>query len=294
MTWVFIFRLVVAGLLGTVVGIEREWRVKEAGFRTHFLVSLGSALFMIVSQWGFEEFLAYHDGLRLDPSRVAAQVVSGIGFIGAGAIIFHRQIVRGLTTAASLWAIAGVGMATGTGMYGVAAAATVLTLVGLEVLNLIFGGLGGAPYGARLLAVEREAIQEALELLRTRGYGIVSYELESERTASGIIYRANLLLQARKSRKGRCFRRVVAAGPAHPGGADRLTENARERSVAETCVDTKKTLGIRKCESRAALSAERALPPLRRMRISSGKRWPSVWLRGRAWRIRCRAGRASS
>ena len=113
MTWVFIFRLVVAGLLGTVVGIEREWRVKEAGFRTHFLVSLGSALFMIVSQWGFEEFLAYHDGLRLDPSRVAAQVVSGIGFIGAGAIIFPRQIVRGLTTAASLWAIAGVGMATG-------------------------------------------------------------------------------------------------------------------------------------------------------------------------------------
>ena len=199
MTWVFIFRLVVAGLLGTVVGIEREWRVKEAGFRTHFLVSLGSALFMIVSQWGFEEFLAYHDGLRLDPSRVAAQVVSGIGFIGAGAIIFHRQIVRGLTTAASLWAIAGVGMATGAGMYGVAAAGTGLTLVGLEVLNLIFGGL--------------EAIQEALELLRTRGYGIVSYELESERTASGIIYRANLLLQARKSRKGDAFVELLQQDP---------------------------------------------------------------------------------
>ena len=203
MTWVFIFRLVVAGLLGTVVGIEREWRVKEAGFRTHFLVSLGSALFMIVSQWGFEEFLAYHDGLRLDPSRVAAQVVSGIGFIGAGAIIFHRQIVRGLTTAASLWAIAGVGMATGAGMYGVAAAATVLTLVGLEVLNLIFGGLGA----------HRTALQEALELLRTRGYGIVSYELESERTASGIIYRANLLLQARKSRKGDAFVELLQQDP---------------------------------------------------------------------------------
>ena len=157
MTWVFIFRLVVAGLLGTVVGIEREWRVKEAGFRTHFLVSLGSALFMIVSQWGFEEFLAYHDGLRLDPSRVAAQVVSGIGFIGAGAIIFHRQIVRGLTTAASLWAIAGVGMATGAGMYGVAAAATVLTLVGLEVLNLIFGGLGAHRTALVFSAVERDS-----------------------------------------------------------------------------------------------------------------------------------------
>ena len=203
MTWVFIFRLVVAGLLGTVVGIEREWRVKEAGFRTHFLVSLGSALFMIVSQWGFEEFLAYHDGLRL----------SGIGFIGAGAIIFHRQIVRGLTTAASLWAIAGVGMATGAGMYGVAAAATVLTLVGLEVLNLIFGGLGAHRTALVFSAVEREAIQEALELLRTRGYGIVSYELESERTASGIIYRANLLLQARKSRKGDAFVELLQQDP---------------------------------------------------------------------------------
>ena len=201
MTWVFIFRLVVAGLLGTVVGIEREWRVKEAGFRTHFLVSLGSALFMIVSQWGFEEF------------RVAAQVVSGIGFIGAGAIIFHRQIVRGLTTAASLWAIAGVGMATGAGMYGVAAAATVLTLVGLEVLNLIFGGLGAHRTALVFSAVEREAIQEALELLRTRGYGIVSYELESERTASGIIYRANLLLQARKSRKGDAFVELLQQDP---------------------------------------------------------------------------------
>ena len=206
MTWVFIFRLVVAGLLGTVVGIEREWRVKEAGFRTHFLVSLGSALFMIVSQYGFEDFLATHDGLRLDPSRIAAQVVSGIGFIGAGAIIFHRQIVRGLTTAASLWAIAGVGMATGAGMYGVAAAATVLTLVGLEVLNLIFGGLG-----AHRTALVFSA--EALELLRTRGYGIVSYELESERTASGIIYRANLLLQARKSRKGDAFVELLQQDP---------------------------------------------------------------------------------
>lgn len=214
MTWVFIFRLVVAGLLGTVVGIEREWRVKEAGFRTHFLVSLGSALFMIVSQWGFEEFLAViRTDWRLDPSRVAAQVVSGIGFIGAGAIIFHRQIVRGLTTAASLWAIAGVGMATGAGCTASRRAATVLTLVGLEVLNLIFGGLGAHRTALVFSAVEREAIQEALELLRTRGYGIVSYELESERTASGIIYRANLLLQARKSRKGDAFVELLQQDP---------------------------------------------------------------------------------
>ena len=82
--WDLIVRLCVAGLCGTVIGLDREYRVKDAGFRTHFLVALGSALMMIVSQYGFEGFLATHDGLRLDPSRIAAQVVSGIGFIGAG------------------------------------------------------------------------------------------------------------------------------------------------------------------------------------------------------------------
>lgn len=90
MEWNFILRLCVAGLCGTVIGLDREYRVKDAGFRTHFLVALGSALMMIVSQYGFEDFLSSHDGLRLDPSRIAAQVVSGIGFIGAGTIIIHR------------------------------------------------------------------------------------------------------------------------------------------------------------------------------------------------------------
>ena len=154
-----------------------------------------------------------HSTTGCGSSRVAAQVVSGIGFIGAGAIIFHRQIVRGLTTAASLWAIAGVGMATGAGMYGVAAAATVLTLVGLEVLNLIFGGLGAHRTALVFSALEREAIQDALELLRKHGYSIVSYELESERTASGVIYRANLLLQARKNKKSDAFVELLQQDP---------------------------------------------------------------------------------
>ena len=92
MEWDLILRLCVAGLCGTVIGLDREYRVKDAGFRTHFLVALGSALMMIVSQYGFEGFLATHDGLRLDPSRIAAQVVSGIGFIGAGTIIIHREL----------------------------------------------------------------------------------------------------------------------------------------------------------------------------------------------------------
>ena len=114
MEWDFIIRLCVAGLCGTVIGLDREYRVKDAGFRTHFLVALGSALMMIVSQYGFADILT-HTGVGLDPSRIAAQVVSGIGFIGAGTIIIHRQLVRGLTTAASLWATAGIGLAAGVG-----------------------------------------------------------------------------------------------------------------------------------------------------------------------------------
>lgn len=95
----FVLRLLVAGILGAIIGLDREYRAKEAGYRTHFLVSLGSALIMIVSQYGFQEIIK-ESSVTLDPSRVAAQVVSGIGFIGAGTIIFQKQIVRGLTTAA--------------------------------------------------------------------------------------------------------------------------------------------------------------------------------------------------
>ncbi len=95
MEWDFIIRLCVAGLCGTVIGLDREYRVKDAGFRTHFLVALGSALMMIVSQYGFADILT-HTGVGLDPSRIAAQVVSGIGFIGAGTIIIHRSWCAGL------------------------------------------------------------------------------------------------------------------------------------------------------------------------------------------------------
>lgn len=117
MEWDFIIRLCVAGLCGTVIGLDREYRVKDAGFRTHFLVALGSALIMIVSQYGFGDILT-HTGVGLDPSRIAAQVVSGIGFIGAGTIIVtKRQNVKGLTTAAGLWTSAIIGLAFGGGFY---------------------------------------------------------------------------------------------------------------------------------------------------------------------------------
>ena len=134
----FILRIFVAALLGGAIGLEREYRSKEAGFRTHFLVALGSALFMVVSAYGFEGALSSPEH-RWDVSRVAAQVVSGIGFIGAGTIIFHKSenVVRGLTTAAGLWVTAAIGLACGGGMYILATAATFLVLVGLEAFRLI-------------------------------------------------------------------------------------------------------------------------------------------------------------
>lgn len=128
--WVLITRLVIAGLLGGIIGVEREFRAKEAGVRTHFIVALGSALFMIISQFAFGD-------KTHDVSRVAAQVVSGIGFIGAGVIIFQRNVIRGVTTAAGLWVAAAIGMAAGDGMYSVAIAATILTLSCLEMMHFV-------------------------------------------------------------------------------------------------------------------------------------------------------------
>jgi putative Mg2+ transporter-C (MgtC) family protein len=136
--WEALARLAVAGGLGAAVGFERELRDREAGIRTHLLVSLGSALFTIVSAFGFHEFLTNGGSIvRADPTRIAAQIVTGIGFLGAGAIIREGLSVRGLTTAATLWVVAAIGMASGAGYYGPAVATTVLTIFALWPLRLI-------------------------------------------------------------------------------------------------------------------------------------------------------------
>jgi len=121
-------RLVVALLLGAVIGWEREMQRMPAGFRTHALVSLGSAIFTIVSAYAFT-------GPLSDPTRIAAQIVSGVGFLGGGAILHYGGTIRGLTTAASLWAVAAVGMATGAGLFVVAAVSTILVIVALEIFQ---------------------------------------------------------------------------------------------------------------------------------------------------------------
>lgn len=123
-------RLAIGLLLGALIGFEREFHRQPAGFRTHALVALGSALFTIISAYGFA-------GSVVDPTRIAAQIVSGIGFIGAGTILHHRGGIRGLTTAASLWSVAAIGMAAGAGLLVMAVIGTLLILIVLNLFDRI-------------------------------------------------------------------------------------------------------------------------------------------------------------
>lgn len=125
--WELVIRLVIAAGLGSLVGAERERLIWAAGLRTHMLVCVGSCLLMVVSAYGFASVLG--PNVVLDPSRVAAQVVSGIGFLGAGSILLRGDLVRGLTTAASLWSVAAIGLAVGGGLYVEAIAATIIILL---------------------------------------------------------------------------------------------------------------------------------------------------------------------
>ncbi len=126
-------RLALSGVLGSMIGFERERLLWAAGLRTHMLVCVGACLFMLVSAYGFADVLGPH--VTLDPSRVAAQVVSGIGFLGAGTILLRGEVVKGLTTAASLWAAAAIGLAVGGGLYVPAFATTVLVLLILAAVK---------------------------------------------------------------------------------------------------------------------------------------------------------------
>ena len=184
-------RLSLALALGGAIGIEREYRAKEAGFRTHFLVALGSALFCVVSQYGF--------GFELkDSSRVAAQVVSGIGFLGAGTIIFQKNVVRGLTTAAGLWVTAAIGMACGTGMYMAAILTTAMVLMGLEVLNYLIPQLGTSTIELSFTAPSRESVKLFIKEVKQKGMEVHSYELKERRFSKEEFLEANIEIKAKR------------------------------------------------------------------------------------------------
>lgn len=195
MYWDFSLRLLLAGLMGVCIGLEREYRAKEAGFRTHFLVALGSALMMIVSKYGFYDVLE-KDLIRLDPSRVAAQVVSGIGFIGAGTIILQKQIVRGLTTAAGIWATSGIGLVIGAGMYGIGITATVLALIGLELMSFLFKSIGMRNMQIEFTTTEKTAIKELTDRFHSKDYLLVAYEM-AEEGHDPVVYRVSVVVKAK-------------------------------------------------------------------------------------------------
>jgi putative Mg2+ transporter-C (MgtC) family protein len=157
-------------VLGGLIGFERELRAKEAGLRTHFVVALGSALFMIISQYGFV-------GNQHDAARVAAQVVSGIGFIGAGVIIFQKNAVRGVTTAAGLWVAAAIGLACGARMYPVSVAATLMTILCLETMHFFHRRYGEKVVEVTLASAEEADQLAVLDKLKEENLNLESYSV---------------------------------------------------------------------------------------------------------------------
>lgn len=198
MTTEFVLRLFIAGILGSIIGLDREYRAKEAGYRTHFLVSLGSALLMIVSQHGFGGILDTPN-VNLDPSRIASQVVTGIGFIGAGTIILHKQTVRGLTTAAGIWATSAIGLAVGAGMYELGISATILTLIGLEVLGFLFKSVGMKSSVVEFSTDNKETLNRLSRTLATKDFLIVSLQMDERPKGDTIVYHVTMVIKSKKS-----------------------------------------------------------------------------------------------
>ena len=169
----FFLRILTAAVCGIVIGYERENRNKEAGIRTHAIVALGAALIMIVSKYGFSDIQNY------DASRVAAQIVSGIGFLGAGIIFIRNRAVSGLTTAAGIWATAGVGMAVGSGMYYIGIAVTVLIVLMQFVLHRQFVIKKEHRYEKLVIIMkDHPGIEELQEKLLGQKVEVDSLELE--------------------------------------------------------------------------------------------------------------------
>ena len=184
--WEILVRLLAAAALGGAIGIERELREREAGFRTHLLVSVGAALFTLVSAYAWTDFdFSRADGVTFDPTRIAAQVVTGIGFLGAGAIIRQGLSVRGLTTAATLWIVAAIGMACGAGFYWAAVFATAVALVSLGPLRIVSRRVFDRPHRRQLVIEVRPGRASAPVLAALEDLGLAVESFAISETADG-------------------------------------------------------------------------------------------------------------
>ncbi len=176
--------MLAATLMGAAIGLEREYHAKEAGVRTHLLVALGSCMFMILSIYGFDMILD-RDNVSLDPSRIASQVVTGIGFIGAGTIILQKQMVRGLTTAAGLWVTAAIGLACGNGMYILAVVTTAVVLLSLGLLNIYLPYFAQKDRKITFQVENYEILTDLLKKLGDRKITVINYEMHRDAEENG-------------------------------------------------------------------------------------------------------------
>jgi putative Mg2+ transporter-C (MgtC) family protein len=193
-----ILRVIIGGILGGIIGFEREKRAKEAGFRTHFLVALGSALITVISAYGFDKVADQIPIARYDPARLAAQIVSGIGFIGAGLIIFQKNVIHGLTTAAGLWVTAALGIACGVGHYGLAAVTTVMVLIALELALWVDQKLNKRQLSITMTSADKEKIRSFIDSIKADGVVLRSYDLEVLNEGKGKTYKANVELSTKR------------------------------------------------------------------------------------------------
>ncbi|MDF2962181.1 MAG: magnesium transporter MgtC [Paenibacillus sp.] len=182
-------RLALAVLMGGLIGFEREWSNHAAGLRTHILVCLGSTLIMLLSVYGFSDF-AKLENVRLDPARLAAQVISGIGFLGAGTILFTGKAITGLTTAASLWVVAAIGLTIGAGFYYASALACVFALLSLWVLNVVEKKYFNAKKPRELIIKADESpglLTKVSATLTKKGHDIQKLLLEESGNQDGVM-----------------------------------------------------------------------------------------------------------
>ncbi len=197
--WTVLFRLMLAAVLSGVIGFEREFHGRAAGFRTHILLCIGSTLVMLTSMHIFD---VYYGKMTADPARIAAGVITGIGFLGAGTIMHSRSAVRGLTTAASLWVVAGIGLAVGSGLYFGSLATTFLTIVALMVFGRLEHAMIRKDWYRTLIIEMREGMDQLKTIREVLGEfrsDITDFEVDRARDGSSMVLKLGLKLYETKS-----------------------------------------------------------------------------------------------
>lgn len=183
------FRLITAVILCGLIGFEREIKNRSAGFRTHILVGVGACVMMLLSLYGFDPYLNKHDSIRFDPARIPSYVISGIGFLGAGTIMVHGITIRGLTTAASIWTVAGLGLIIGAGMYGPAVLTTVVVLLSLILLNNIEKVIRNRSNQHLQISVQRDvSLGDIVKVFDQYDISLQRFEIQNEEGDQRTIY----------------------------------------------------------------------------------------------------------